>query len=101
MRNKMVTFYHEESNSPYLQWLDQYPQGFVANFGQFRSNVTMIHRATCSAVRASNATGEYGKHCFQSKSQILAYARHLDDDARGCKKCSCADLLAPIRSMGN
>lgn len=99
MENKMATFYHEESNTSYLRWLDQNSQGFVANFGRYSSNVTTIHKATCSAVKASNAIGEYGKHCFQLKSQMLAYAKHLDDDALGCEKCSCADLIGPIRSL--
>ncbi|MDR7132830.1 hypothetical protein J2X06_000014 [Lysobacter niastensis] len=97
-----MTEVFDDTDAPYLAWLQEHPGGYVLNRRRVGSrNYLVLHRATCYKIRTytrmaqpEGFTGrDYVKVCSPSIDELHAYARtkggRTDGSFSGkCRTCS-------------
>lgn len=70
----------KDNDQGYLQWLQQYPNGYVLNtYRPVTPDYMILHRATCPTISGTPARGEnwtvgYQKICAQTDNELINWA---------------------------
>lgn len=83
----MPEFYGQDDHDPYVQWLQNHPDGYVLQFNQ--NSDVKLHRASCRHIGGGGAVPPsgtiwttYRKRCSEDRAALLAASNQQ------CGSCS-------------